>query len=349
MQDILEQIRKSQKIAVLGHVNPDTDCIASSVVLSRALSQQGKDCPLVLDTAAVPRRLAFMLDYLRPQFAQPEDLHTCDLMVVVDTAHKPRICLQEGFELPADRPICNVDHHLGNENFGEFNWVQATAGSTTQMILKLLGGLSCKISPQMATLLYAGLHTDTCGLAIDAVTGQSLKAAAQMAELGAQIGWICRMLYRNRSAEEVELLKIVFANTRVTPSGQVAWSSISGQELRNSGCEPSDIDEQVSVPRSISGVKIALLFCELESSKIRINLRSEDRINILPLAQRFGGGGHAQAAGVMAGGQLDQVVQTVVAAAQEYLESLESLESSENLENRQNNKTLKIQGQPIEE
>jgi len=346
MQDILEQIRKSQKIVVLGHVNPDVDCITSSLVLSSALSQQAKHCRLLLDAAAVPRRLAFMLDYLRPQFAQPADLQTSELIVVGDTAHKPRICLQEGFDLPADQPICNIDHHLGNEGFGDFNWVDPAAGSTTQMILMLLDGLACKISPQMATLLYAGLHADTCGLAIDTVTGQSLKAAAQMADLGAQIGWICRMLYRNCSPQEVKLLKIVFANTRVAPTGQVAWSSISKRELHSSGSKPSDIDEQVSVPRSISGVKIALLFCELESGKIRVNLRSEDRINILPLAQRFGGGGHAQAAGVMTGGKLDQVVQTVVAAAQEHIKNLES---HENIENRHNIEALKTQGQKTEE
>lgn len=349
MQDILEQMRKSQRIVVLGHINPDVDSIASSLVLSSALSQQAKHCRLLLDHAVVPRRLAFMLDYLHPQFAQPTDLQTSDLIVVVDTAHKPRICLQEGFDLPADRPICNIDHHLGNDDLGDFNWVDPEAGSTTEMILKLLGGLACKITPQMATLLYAGLHADTCSLAIDTVTGQSLKAAAQMADLGAQIGWICRMLYRNCSDEELKLLKIVFANTRVAPTGQVAWSSISKRELHSSGCKPSDIDDQVSVPRSISGVKIALLFCELEFGKIRVNLRSEDRINILPLAQRFGGGGHAQAAGVMAGGQLDQVVQTVVAAAQEFLESIENLESHENIENSHNIEALKTKGQETEE
>ena len=84
-----------------------------------------------------------------------------------------------------------------------------------------------------------------------------------------------------------------------------------------------DIDDQVSIPRALKGVAIAMLFSEGEPGVIRINLRGEGKITVLELAQRFGGGGHTQSAGVRVKNKsMEQVIADTVAAAQEHLRSV---------------------------
>jgi phosphoesterase RecJ-like protein len=111
----------------------------------------------------------------------------------------------------------------------------------------------------------------------------------------------------------------VYDKTQVDQTGEVAWSAISYDELIATGCSPSDIDEQVLIPRSIEGVRVAVLFSQPTPEYVRLNIRCEDGISILPLAQSFGGGGHAQAAGAVIFGPIGEVVSTVLRRVKEYL------------------------------
>jgi phosphoesterase RecJ-like protein len=90
--------------------------------------------------------------------------------------------------------------------------------------------------------------------------------------------------------------------------------------MTESGCRPEDIDDQVSIPRALKGVAIAMLFSEGEPGIVRINLRGEGRTTVVEIAQRFGGGGHPQSAGVRVRNKpMREVIDMVVAAAQEHL------------------------------
>jgi len=323
MQEILHAIRQHNRIVLLGHVNPDTDCLTSCLVLQHALTEAGKSCHVVLDLQNIPERLGFLLDYMPPAPAEPRHLADCDLIVALDTALKRRMCLPDGFVLPDGKPVCNIDHHLGNERYGDYNWVKADAASTTEMIFLALEALAWPVTAQQATLLYAGLHTDTCGFSLDGVTADTMQVAAHLVRQGADVGWICQKLYRTLSFSEIKLLRTVFDNVTVVDQGRIAYSTVSAGELADTGCKPSDIDEQVSIPRSIAGVKIAFLFSEPAPGKVRINARSEDGINILPLIKSLGGGGHAQAAGAIMTGRVDQVIDAVICAAREFLAQAE--------------------------
>jgi len=310
---------------VAGHVNPDADCIAGMLVMHSALKSLHKSSQMILPPNTVGRKFSFMFELVGPD-GEGGDNESSDLLIVLDTARRDRINLPPGYTLPASTRVCNIDHHLGNEQFGDINWVESGCSSSTQMVLSLLEALGASITPAQASLLYAGLHVDTCGFSLGGTNASALRAAAKLAELGADIGWVCRKLHRSLSSDEFKLMQLVYRNTQVSPSGRVAWCVISHDELIGTGCRGEDIDEQVAVPRSIETVKIAILFSEPRPGLVRINLRSEGDINILPLARDLGGGGHAQAAGVSIQGDLQATTQLVVTRAEEYLRSIESEE-----------------------
>jgi bifunctional oligoribonuclease and PAP phosphatase NrnA len=315
MMDVRGAIETAREILVFGHVNPDADCIGSLLVMASGLQRIGKRVSLVLPGASVSRKYRFLLDLAGPS----DGVQRPDLVIVLDTAMLRRINKPREMLLP-DAPICNIDHHLGNERFGRFNWINTAAASCCQMVYLLAQALNVPLDADQATLLYAGLHADTCGFSLACTDETALAIGAELARRGARIGWVCQKLHRSLSISDFRLMQLVYANTRISPCGRFAWSTATQDEMDAIGVKPNDIDEQVAVPRSIDGVKIAALLTETRRGTVRINLRAEDQINILPLAQSLGGGGHAQAAGAVVDGTFSEVVARITALALRYLD-----------------------------
>ncbi len=311
-------IENSVNPILLGHVSPDADCIGSLLALAGVLRELGKNPTLILPEKTVSNKYRFMAD-LQPDIVLAERAEANDLIIVVDTAHLRRINLPEDFSRP-DLPICNIDHHAGNEHFGKFNLVDTRAVSTSQIICQLIGAMGVKLNSEQATLLYAGMHCDSCGFSVGGVSRRSFEVAAVLAGAGARIGWVCQKLYRSMPVSEFKLMQTVYRNTQISGCSRFAWSSVTLEELDSVGASPKDIDEQVIVPRSIEKVKIAALFSEVKQNRIRVNLRANDTINLLPLAKLLGGGGHPQAAGTIMDGRMEQIIEMVKSAAIEYLD-----------------------------
>ncbi len=323
MQMIVDALRNCRRPLVLGHVNPDPDCIASVLVMFTTLRGMGKDARALLPPELVADRFKFMLA-LTEDVRAPSHDDEIDLIVVTDTALRKRFNLGNDYELPKSAKIVNIDHHLGNEKFGDLNWVDSSCVSATEMVFTLVEALRQTLTADQASLLYAGLHGDTCGFSLRGTSAKALRVGARLAEYGADIADVCQRLYRTMSQSEFRLMRLIYGNTRVTPCGQVAWSTVTYDELTAAGCKPKDIDEQVAVPRSIDGVRIAVLFSQGGDGEVRLNMRSEGSLNILPLAKSIGGGGHAQATGVMMEGPMTETVDSVVAKAIEYLAAVDA-------------------------
>ena len=106
-------------------------------------------------------------------------------------------------------------------------------------------------------------------------------------------------------------------------------STLSQHRFLESGCKAEAIDDQVSIPLGLKGVRLALLFTEGEKDVVRINLRGEREVTVLELAKRFGGGGHSLAAGVRVRNQpIQKVIEDVVAAATEHIEAFKEANSA---------------------
>ena len=328
LSNVIDVINASRRPMVCGHVNPDSDCIGSQLVLLSALRGMGKEPILMLPSKTVARKSSALLKMIDGEYKDPSDLVGVDLIIVVDTALPKRINLPKDMTLPKV-PICNIDHHVGNTNFGDVNWVESTAGSCSQLIYKLMCEMDVKLSDAQATLLYSGVHGDTRGFSLATVNELTLDIAARLAGRGAKIGEICQSLHRSQDLSEFKLIQTVYANTKISDCGRIAWSSVSQDEFNATGSHPNDIDEQVNIPRSIEGVKIAFLLSESKRGVVRINFRAEDDITILPLAKHFGGGGHSQAAGATCNGSIEEVAEKVIKAAVLNLDQPELLASAE--------------------
>lgn len=320
--EVCDAIRAADKIALIAHVTPDADCLGVIGALHLVLPELGKYPFAALPEGTVARRLAFLLELAGVQPASSEELAACDLAIVCDTAKSRRVNLEGKLEALPNAKIINIDHHTTNTRFGTWNWVEGDASSTCELIYLLLKELGCQITPTIATLIYAGMHTDTQGFSLSNTTTRSLQIAGELATAGADIIGTCERLNRSRSRSEFDLLKVIYHNTRVSDDGRLAWSTANYDEITATGCHANDIDDQVEVVRSIEGVKVAILFSEGNQGKIRMNFRGERGVAVLELAKEFGGGGHLASAGAILDGTIEEVTGRVIPAAEEYVRRL---------------------------
>lgn len=317
---LFDRVRAAGRIACFGHETPDADCLGSAGGLALGLCALGKDARLFMP-GGVARKLEFLFGacgLLRATDAA--GLDGCDLAIVCDTAKEKRVNAPGGYPAIERLPIVNIDHHATNTGFGTIRWIDPERSSSSEMVYELLIALRAPIDDALATLLYAGIFSDTQGFSLSNTTPRSLAVAADLAGRNARVSEVCERLDRSVSVGEFALLRVIYANTRVSPDGRLAWSTATYGEIIGAGCNADTIDDQVEVPRSIEGIRIAILFSEGEPGVVRMNFRGEGGLSILPLAEQFGGGGHYAAAGARRRGELAPIVETVVRAASEFLQ-----------------------------
>ncbi len=321
-RDVLDRIASMREPVIVAHVVPDTDALGSMFGFALAFAGDGCRPRVALPAGSLSQKNAFMHDWAKVEVASPEDYKRADGFVVLDTAKKPRCNIEPVFkdvDWTAGRPVINIDHHDTNTHFGDVNWVIADATSCAELVYKLLVAAGKKISPMAATMLYGGIHGDTLGFSLPSTSAESLRIAAELVALGANVNELCENLCRSQTRSEFDLLRHVYANTKVVAEGRVAYSTLTHAEISGAGCTAQDIDDQVSIPRSLRGVKLSFLLSEGNKGKTRINFRGEGHVDVLELARKFNGGGHAQAAGAVIDGTIPEVESRVVAAAVEHI------------------------------
>jgi len=172
----------------------------------------------------------------------------------------------------------------------------------------------------VASLFYSGIHGDTAGFSLPNTSADALHTAADLVRAGADVAHIGEQLCRSQHRTDFELLRRVYDHTHVTDDGAIAYSHLTHEDFLASGAKAEDIDDQVSIPLALRGVRMAMLFTEGEKGVVRINLRGEGKTRVVELAQQFGGGGHAHAAGVrMKNRPIEDVITTVLDAARRYM------------------------------
>ncbi|RME41884.1 MAG: bifunctional oligoribonuclease/PAP phosphatase NrnA [Planctomycetota bacterium] len=318
---VIDALRACRSPLMIAHVVPDADALGSALALARACASSECEAKVLLPSGSLSQKLAFLPEWSDVPIVEKTDLHGVDALVVLDTARKSRCNVGETLketDWSAGRRLLNIDHHATNTNFGDVNWVDPEAGSTSELVYYLLRAGGWPVDATTASLLYGGIQTDTSGFSLATTTPAALQAAAELAARGARIADLGERLFRSHRKSEFDLLRVIYANTKLLDGG-VSYSSASYEEIHGAGCTAADIDDQVNVPRSLDGVRLAMLFTEGVKGKTRINFRASGSVTVVELAVQFGGGGHAQSAGAVLDCGLQEAIDRVLPRALEHV------------------------------
>lgn len=322
---IIDAISSMHRPIVIAHVRPDADALGSAYAVALAYTDAECQPRVCLPPGSLSKRLIFLHEWAKVTPARLEDFARADGFITVDTARLDRCNVFESLRneaWSAKRPLINIDHHATNENYGMESWIVPDAGSASELVYHLLVAAGRPITPTTASMLYAGMHSDTNGFSLPTTKPSALQAAADLAERGADIARLGERLCRSLTQAEFDLLRVIYRNTRSLAGGRLTYSTASYEEIASTGCNAADIDDQITVPRSMDGAVLSILFTEGLQGKTRINLRGAGTVSVVELAQSFGGGGHRQAAGAILDVPVDQAVEQVVPAAEKLLNNI---------------------------
>jgi len=310
-QKIKAYLEPYKDIILLIHEKPDGDCLGSALALGHHLISEGYH-PLLYYPDPIPA----IYDYLPGQemikHYQEKNLPEGIPIIAVDCADSGRIL----YNLPHGAPLINIDHHSSNDSFGEFNLIDAKAAATGEIIYELLSEAEKKITVPTATCLYVAISSDTGGFRYSNTTAKTFRIAGELLNLGAKIDYIRENLFDRHPLSELITIKLAFANMQFSLEGKLAWSILSYKELLANNLLDVDTESVISLLRSVEGVEAALVFKELEPAKVKISFRSKKYLDVNLLANEFGGGGHARAAGCSLEGNLKEITNKVLNRAQ---------------------------------
>jgi phosphoesterase RecJ-like protein len=147
-----------------------------------------------------------------------------------------------------------------------------------------------------------------------------LKIAAELVQGGADPSQISQALYENEPLRKIELLKLVIPTLDITENKNIASIFVDKDMFQETGTTREDTEGMVNIPRSIKGVEVAILFRQEGDSEWKMSLRSKGNLNVAKIAESFGGGGHARAAGCSVQGNILDVKNKVISTIEEALE-----------------------------
>lgn len=318
LDEILDSIRRAKTICVVGHVRPDGDCIGSQVGLALALQNQGKQVT-VWNQDAVPQKLRFMVpDGL---VKKPEPGHKFDLVIATDCASFERLGTA-GKATEKHRDFINIDHHESNTRYAKLNWVSARVPATGELIYELLKHAGWPVTPAIADCLFTAISTDTGSFGYPSTTPGTYHVAADLVRHGANLARVCNEVYQSYPMSRAKLLRHVFNSFRTTHDDQIAWFWLRKRDYTRTGADTNDSEGLIDHIRDIEPVVVACVFEEVEPELTRISLRSKsERVNVNEVANQFGGGGHAAAAGARIPGKPLSVQRKVIAAIKKALDA----------------------------
>jgi phosphoesterase RecJ-like protein len=319
-QALIEHLRAADRFLLCGHMNPDGDSIGSALGLSRLLSQLGKSCTVWNrdETPAIYLALPGA-DRLRVGLEPPVSPITehFDAIVMLECPSLARSGLQDSL---TGLPVLNMDHHLGNENYGDVNWVDAASPALGEMILRLSRAMGLPLGARAATALLVALSSDTGGFRFANATARAFEAGARLVDAGADPTEVSKWLHESQPEPSIRLLGEMLTSLELTENGKIASVLLTAQMFSNSGATPAHSEGLINHPRSIAGVEAVALVRELEPGSCKVSLRSRGSFDVERIARSHSGGGHRNAAGFSATGESDAIRQLAVTElAQEVL------------------------------
>lgn len=313
---LLPLLRRGRRAVITTHINPDGDAIGSEMALALFLRQRGVRVAVV-NSDPVPRLYAFLdprREVLRPDAPEARRaMETCEILFGVDNGTLSRLgAMAEWVRGTSATRVC-IDHHASQDDVWQVRLIDESACSTGSMIYDMIRTLRGRLSPEQALAIYVALITDTGYFRFARTDASTYRLAADLLDAGVDPIKVYHQVYERNSPAFVRLLGRALGDVRTELGGRVGWVRLTRPQIIEAGGEQEDTSDIVNSVLTIEGVKVALLFKELEGARTKVSLRSKGSLDVNALARRLGGGGHRNAAGILLDEPFERGIERVLA------------------------------------
>lgn len=293
-ESILNKIKEYDTIMIFRHVRVDGDCVGASKGLKALIKASWPE----KDVRICDEESTEYLEFLGRDDSDVSDEHYASALgIVVDTASPSRISNPKYTKC---KELIKIDHHIPLEHYGDIEWVEEERSSCCEMIVDFYRTFedTLKMDADAAKYLYTGMVTDSGRFKHNDVTGETLRNAAALLDIGVDTETLYAQLYLE-SFEYLKFKAYIYQKMEITESG-VAYIYVDREMQEQFGLSLEQASAVISNLDSIKGCIAWIAFIENgdEIGSVRVRLRSRF-VQINPVAEKYGGGGHACACGAV--------------------------------------------------
>lgn len=295
----------AQHVAITSHRSPDADAVGTSLALARYLRSTGKEVTCLLPDApdealdwmpGVEDIVKFDAD---PGKAQ-EALNRADVLFALDYNGMGRLGPMADAAQAATGTWLMVDHHMGPEDFPTARVHDARCSSTAELLYGVIAGLGGRdaVDAVGASLLYAGMMTDTGSFRFRSVSSETHRVIAEMMDRGLDHTAVHEAIFGEQPMDRMQLHAFaVVERMEVHPEFETAFVHLTAEDMARFNYRAGYTEGLVNKALGVAGVKVAV-FVKESTDRVKMSFRSVGNYSVRDLAeQHFDGGGHHNAAG----------------------------------------------------
>jgi phosphoesterase RecJ-like protein len=295
---IADEIRRRQRFVIVSHARPDGDAVGSSLAMAFALKHLGKEVRVVSKDPPPAPMMVF------PGVPDIEVISEVtdpgDAVIVMECGDLKRTGvagLESGF-------VINIDHHPGNTMYGALNWFDLSAAACGEMVFELVEALGVPLTVEIATHVYVAILTDTGSFHYSNITPRTFEIARRCVEAGVSPPWIARSIFDSNNLGRLKLFGAVLSGMELDPSGRIATVMVDHALAAQCGGTYEDTEGLINLPLTVKDIVAVVFFKENGPNDWRVSMRSKGDVDVNAVAKQFGGGGHKNASGCSATGEL---------------------------------------------
>jgi len=302
---LTEALNGKKTVAILGHVNPDGDCVGSCLGMYNYLTENFADLDVTVYLQSLSKKFEYIKGYtgVCTEF-EPEKKY--DLCITLDASDVKRLGDFAPYLETAEYSLC-IDHHVTNAGMADVNVVDADASSCCEVLYGLLD--SEKISKEVAECLYTGIIHDTGVFKYSNTSRKTMEIVGRLIEFGIDFPRIIDGSFFMKSYGQSKLHGCALLNSKRIMDDRCIYTVVTQEQLKEFGCTVKATDGIVDQLRVIDGVEVVILLYETGNpSEYKVSLRTNSEVDLARIAAVFGGGGHVKAAGCTVTGTVEEIL-----------------------------------------
>ena len=317
-----EKLDAANTICILGHQNPDGDCIGATLAIYNYIRNKYGDRKTVKPFLTEFSKKFNILKNADAIKDDRNDATVFDLCILVDLSNLERFDEFKRYFLDAKDSII-FDHHENNTVPAKVSVIFPEAIATCEILYDFMD--KKYIDKVVAECLYVGIATDSGVFRYKATTKKTFNIAANLIDYGFDFTNLLDNIVFNNSVEQRKAQGIAFDRLKLMCSGKVSFSYLSDDDLEKLKIKRTDIDNIIVYLREIDNIKIAAFAYQVGDKIYKVSLRSKyDHLNVAEFAKNHDGGGHRLASGCMYYGQIENIMTQIEKDLGEFIEKSEN-------------------------
>ena len=298
---------------VIGHKEPDGDCISSCLGIAEILKHYNKQYQLL---SAGPFKRTEIQKFEKQftnemEFLSEEERKQTGL-IICDCSEMHRLGEIEGDLKNLDTFV--IDHHKTAEIPNNAEYIIYSNSPAASLLVQLLYE-NCvgKLTEKIAKILYFGLMTDTGFFRfLTNKDTETFLASARLVEAGANPRETYDEITSGKSYQSRKLLGVMLNHAETYLDGKLIVTYETLEDTKKYGQEGRDSDALYSALLAVKNVEAVVFVRQETDSNCTAGFRSKDRVDVSSVAAKFGGGGHKNASGLSTQGKIETLIPAIV-------------------------------------